>query len=225
MMLDRLAVCVAIGVLVGSPLAASAAAETPKVTFSGGGAGVLLCGSKPNPRELTVAEGTTVRITNELDSEAQLKIDGTPTATVDSGDSIDVQIHRGPVSFVMVPECPLNMNSKYMPLTVRIAEPSPSRSVSERAASPNHPGATSSPDSRAVVAARDNATPGSVILDGSAVTVVDAGHGAINRSAEAGSARQPIGLLAIIAIVCVAGVLAGAVRVIITQRATRQGLA
>src|SRR5262245_840149 len=79
-MLKRLTVFTAAGILIGLPLTLSARAQTPEVTFNGGGIGVLLCGSKPDRFHLTVASGATVRLTNGMDGVAELKIDGVARA-------------------------------------------------------------------------------------------------------------------------------------------------
>jgi hypothetical protein len=250
-MLKRLATFAAIGLFSAVPLAATLGA-TPafadaSVTFSGGGLGLLLCGSKPDTSQITVGAETKIRLTNGLGGSAQLKIDGTPSATLAGGETVEVQFHRGPVSITMVPGCPLNLNTKYEPLTVQVnAPPAPVQTTSAAkppsakpsattAPAPGAPGTgegglpalpaeTLFPDQNGVFASGSPA-PGGGMVDASPATVVNP-DGSPARVAETRSLdKGPIGLLAIIATVCVVGVSAGVIRAIITQRATRLELA
>src|SRR5678815_3662196 len=83
---------------------------TPPPVFNGGGSGVLLCGSQPSRSQISVPEETTVRFSNALKSDAQLTLNGTPTATVPRGESVEVVFHRGPVTVAMVPDCSHNLS-------------------------------------------------------------------------------------------------------------------
>jgi hypothetical protein len=217
-MLNRLTALTAMGILIGLPLALPAAAQTPEVNFGGGGIGTLLCGSRPDRPQITVEPGGTVWLTNGLGSTAQLKIDDVATATVASGETAEVRFDRGPVQVLMVPECPLNLNTKYKALTVHVALPAPSATASAG------PGGVlivaRPPGARDAALPRSQPAPTTSVLEGPGASVVDAG-GTTKNPAEPPPDKRPIGLLAIIAAVCVAGLLAGVVRVIITQRATR----
>jgi hypothetical protein len=247
----RLSATAAIGALVGLPLAMPAwAADPASVTFSGGGLGLLLCGSKPNTSRISVPADQKVRLTNQLGTDATLNIDGSANSSVANGETVEVQFHRGPVSIGMVPDCPLNLNPSYEQLTVDVrpntnkvmAVPAPAASPAARpsvkptantlpsADDPIRGGEDGSPPVPAAAGASlfAEAMPGAepspgVILE-SPATVVHPGRSPRGQAlaADAGPVdKGPIGLLAIIATVCVVGVSAGAIRAIITQRATR----
>lgn len=240
-MLKRLATVVALSALIGLPLASPASADAG-VTFSGGGLGLLLCGSKPDTPQVTVGAEMKIRLTNGLGGNAQLRIDGTPSASLAGGETVEVQFHRGPVSITMVPDCPLNLNTKYEALTVQVT-PLP---VAPRTSSPAKPSAKpsataapgSTPGSGGLPAlptdplfidpnvAGGSPSPGSS-LDASPATIVnpDGTPAQTNLANHRPVDKGPIGLLAIIATVCVVGVSAGAIRAIITQRASRLELA
>ncbi|HEX6683994.1 MAG TPA: hypothetical protein VF062_14415 [Candidatus Limnocylindrales bacterium] len=253
--LRRLATVAALGALVGLPLAAlpASATDPASVTFSGGGLGLLLCGSKPDTSRITVPAEQRVRLTNNLGLNATLNIDGSANSTVANGETVEVQFHRGPVAIGMVPDCALNLNPKFEQLTVEVstpaaAAPAPARSTSAAAAPRPSP---SKPSAAGAAAAAGSArggqdgsppvppAPGDPLFSEPAVPGVDPSAGVnlespatvvhAGRSPQgqklAGSTgpvdKGPIGLLAIIATVCVVGVSVGAIRAIITQRATR----
>jgi hypothetical protein len=227
------------------PAAAAFAAEpSPGVSFTGGGLGLLLCGSKPDSSRITVGAETKVRLTNALGMGAELRIDGAASATVGSGETVEVQFHRGPVSVTMVPECALNLNPKFEQLTVDVTAPpaapapvKPAPAVPKPSTAPSKaaPGAApaGSPGAGLPELPVDPLFPSGVAdvpggttadgggsLESSPATVV-AGKNPKNAGHNGPIDKGPIGLLAIIATVCVVGVSAGAIRAIITQRATR----
>jgi hypothetical protein len=216
--------------LIGVPLVlpAQTAYATTSVVFNGGGSGVLLCGSQPSRSQISVPEETTVRFSNALKSDAQLTLNGTPTATVPRGESVEVVFHRGPVTVAMVPDCSHNL-SDAKTLTVLVTEPEPAQS-----ASPHKPGGKSTPGpvksgQAAPPGSQSSSTPGGTVPGGDVgapATVVD-GDGNAQALIGNGGRRDngSIGLLAIMATVCVVGVSAGAMRAIITRRAGRPGLA
>lgn len=266
----RAAAFAAAGLLAGLPLLAAmpaSAAEpeaAPGVSFSGGGLGLLLCGSKPATTKITVAAEAKVRLTNGLGQGATLQIDGEDSASVADGETVEVQFHRGPVKVAMVPECLLNLNPTFEPLTVEVvkkstaspsttgtgtggqptgssptkkpsakASPKPSSTGSSR----TQPGRTAptgeqAPGDETPVDVPDNEEPLFENPDGStgeepapeqssAVVVGDVNKINSNQVSSTSPDKGPIGLLAIIATVCVVGVSAGAIRAIIAQRATR----
>ncbi|WP_162907769.1 hypothetical protein [Allorhizocola rhizosphaerae] len=240
----RLGALALLGAFVGLPLAAGPAVAQPdgaQVTFKGGGLGLLLCGSKPDVPAINVGAESKLRLTNELGLNATLTIDGSASTSVASGETIEVQFHRGPVSIGMEPDCALNLNQDFQELTVevtpaRAAAPAPIRTTpAAQQQKPNQPASGGQPSA----AARPSGTPvapGDVLLpemttmpDPSAapgpftspVTVVSSNSAAARLASGAPVDKGPIGLLAIIATVCVVGVSAGAIRAIITQRATR----
>lgn len=265
----RAAAFAAAGLLAGLPLLAASpagAAEpeaAPGVSFSGGGLGLLLCGSKPATTKITVNAEAKVRLTNGLGQGATLKIDGEDSAEVADGETVEVQFHRGPVKVAMVPECLLNLNPTFEPLTVEVVSrststPSSSSSSSGGQGSGSTPsrkpsakpsptkGASQSGSSRST-SRSDAPAPGTEVPDVAepeetlfptpgeddggpagaqesppAVSVVGGSETLDStRVSSTSPDKGPIGLLAIIATVCVVGVAAGAIRAIIAQRATR----
>jgi hypothetical protein len=244
----RLSATAAISALVGLPLAMPASAADPaSVTFSGGGLGLLLCGSKPDTSRISVPAEQKVRLTNQLGIDATLNIDGAANSAVANGETVEVQFHRGPVSIGMVPDCPLNLNPTYEQLTVDVkqntaAAPAPVTSGQSRPSAkpstaapagggpvrgavdgsppvPPAPGASLFSDPTL-----PGAEPSGVATVESPATVVHPGRSPKGQTlaGETGPVdKGPIGLLAIIATVCVVGVSVGAIRAIITQRATR----
>ncbi|GAA1416542.1 hypothetical protein ACFQZ4_25435 [Catellatospora coxensis] len=266
----RAAAFAAAGLLAGLPLLGASPAgavepeAAPGVSFSGGGLGLLLCGSKPATTKITVAAESKVRLTNGLGQGATLQIDGKDSADVADGETVEVQFHRGPVKVAMVPECLLNLNPTFEPLTVEVtsrststpsgsgsgstsgqgsssgstptrkpsAKPSPTKAASQ----PGTSRSTSRNDTPAPADEHPEVTEPTETLfpvpgdgDGQGVqesppAAVVGGSGEMldaNRLSSTSPDKGPIGLLAIIATVCVVGVSAGAIRAIIAQRATR----
>ncbi len=245
-MWKRLTTLTAIGLFAAVPLAAAVGA-TPAfadtgVTFSGGGV-ILLCGSAPSTPQISVVAETAVMLTNATGTDAQLTLDGQPAGSVTRGETVEVRFHRGPVSVAMVPTCALNL-AQAKTLTVNVTpapvpaqstgSPKPSPKPSSSAAPGGTTGSTggtpplpgeplfTDPSSAAVGGAP---APGSSV-EASPATVVNADGTPVHNTAETGPVdKGPIGLLAIIATICVVGVSAGAIRAIITQRASRLELA
>ncbi|BCJ71793.1 hypothetical protein CS0771_13370 [Catellatospora sp. IY07-71] len=257
----RAAAFAAAGLLAGLPLLGAhpaAAAEpeaAPGVSFSGGGLGLLLCGSKPATAKITVAAEAKVRLTNGLGQGATLQIDGKDSAAVPDGETVEVQFHRGPVKVAMVPECLLNLNPTFEPLTVEVvnkatAAPSgggqsPTASPSKKpttkpspkpasqpgrqpqsSANPGTPDSTTVPEvpepSESLFTEPTDGESEPGVAQSPAVSLVGADGAKMDPVAGTSSPdKGPIGLLAIIATVCVVGVSAGAIRAIIAQRATR----
>ncbi|GHJ46700.1 hypothetical protein Cs7R123_40420 [Catellatospora sp. TT07R-123] len=249
--------------LLASPAGAAEPEAAPNVDFTGGGLGVLLCGSKPTTMKITVAAESKVKLTNGLGQKATLQIDGKDSAAVSDGETIEVQFHRGPVKVAMVPECLLNLNPSFEPLTVDVAArttqptgttpttgstPNPSRSSgstsgsssstkpsksrdshsSSHGSSANSSEPAPSGDDTAIpevpkdIFNPDDEQPGADPSPSSAVVVGEgSGNSGPMQEASFPVDNGPIGLLAIIATVCVVGVGAGAIRAIIAQRATR----
>ncbi|GAA2351236.1 hypothetical protein Cme02nite_24510 [Catellatospora methionotrophica] len=267
----RAAAFAAAGLLAGLPLLGAGqamAAEpeaAPGVSFDGGGLGLLLCGSKPATAKITVPAESKVRLTNGLGQGATLQIDGKDSAAVADGETVEVQFHRGPVKVAMVPECLLNLNPTFEPLTVDVvnrststppssgnsgggqgsgstpskkpsAKPSPTKGASQSSGGNRQTSPAGSPDNtdetvdvpdpsgaplfeEPPVAGADGEPAPEESPNGS---VVGSSNKIETRDAKlVSSDKGPIGLLAIIATVCVVGVAAGAIRAIIAQRATR----
>jgi hypothetical protein len=241
--LRRLSAATAIGALVGLPLAVHASATGPaSVTFTGGSAGDL-CESKPDVAQISVQAEQKVRLTNQIGLDATLNIDGSAGSTVTDGETVEVQFHRGPVTLGMVPDCPPGLEQRFEQLTVEVRQnpadarpsapattPRPSTKPSATSPSGGHGpdnGSPPLPPAAGEPLFSEAATPGAdasagVNLD-APVTVVHPSRSPNGQSLAGDTGRvdkRLIGLLAIIAIVCVVGVSAGAIRAIITQRAT-----
>ncbi|MCP2326035.1 hypothetical protein HDA40_004542 [Hamadaea flava] len=240
---------VSLGALLGVPLAAQPAFAEPEagtqVEFDGGGLGLLLCGSKPDRPAVTIKSEQKVVFVNNLGQGATLQIDGENGGPISDGQAVEVQFHKGPVAIAMVPDCLLNLggNGSYEPVTVNVNASSPSsggnstgapRVVKTRTPKPKpsgttvpSAGASSSeeaplfplePDpSGSVAAAGDSLEPGSTVVTPSGESVI----GMTDLANDTPRDKGPIGLLAIIATVCVVGVTVGAIRAIVSQRATR----
>jgi hypothetical protein len=223
----------------------------PQVEFNGGGLGLLLCGSRPDRGSVTVKSESRVVFVNNIGQGATLQIDGENGGPIADGQAVEVQFHRGPVSIAMVPDCLLNLggNGSYEPVTVKVSSAQPSaggsstgtksavktRSTPKPKPSPT-PTATMPNDDTAGV---DNGALFSLDPDASAGAIDPMADPAQSEdpavatgSSPAGTTmglsssdtptdKGPIGLLAIIATVCVVGVSVGAIRAIVSQRATR----
>lgn len=241
--LRRLSAATAIGALVGLPLAVHASATNPaSVTFTGGTVGDL-CESKPDVARISVQAEQKVRLTNQIGLDATLNIDGSAGSTVTDGETVEVQFHRGPVTLEMVPDCAPDLEKSFEQLTVEVKQnpadarpsapataPRPSTKPSVTSPSGGHGpdnGSPPLPPAAGEPLFSEAAIPGAdasagVNLD-SPVTVVHPGRSPNGQNLAGDTGRvdkRLIGLLAIIAIVCVVGVSAGAIRAIITQRAT-----
>lgn len=248
--LYRWAAVALLGAFAALPFAAAPASaqDGPQVKFSGGGLGVLLCGSRPDVSRITVGEDSKVRLTNQLGMAATLTIDGSSSASIANGDSVDVQFHHGPVVIGMEPSCALNLNRKFEQLTVDVNADGPTPRPSQSSVAQRPPTRPIPPPPTAAGTDDEGGLPPSAgdplfpeldegalggidpstgaRLDASATVVNGEGSNDGNadpRLAAGGGPvdKGPIGLLAIVATVCVVGVSIGAIRVIITQRASR----
>lgn len=250
---SRLVARVAVGAVVGLPLLAAgpAAAATPRVEFAGSGAGLLSCRSTPSDADLTVPAESTVIFVNKLDDVATLRINGRNATRVSKDESTEVLFHRGTVRIEMVPDCGLTLASDIKAVSVTVAAPgaaaAPSSSGPAKPAGSSQAGVASSQSSRASHRAggAGSASPGrsasiasSAPAAGGVASPPDAGAGeGPAGEGDEGVAAEPVsttasseedgpnGLLAVIAIVCVVGVSAGAIRAIAAQRATGTSVA
>lgn len=247
-MWKRLTALTAFGVFAAVPLAVGvgvtpAFADTG-VTFTGGGV-ILLCGSSPSTPQINVIAETVVPMTNDMDTNATLTLNGKASGAVPAHTTVGVLFRNGPpVTVAMVPACALNL-AQAKTLTVDITPaPVPVKTTSSPKPTAK-PSATSSPAAGGTTGDGQGGPPvqpeGPLFTDPSAIggvpgpagsleaspaTVFNADGTPVTKAAETGPIdKGPIGLLAIIATVCVVGVSAGAIRAIITQRATRLGIA
>lgn len=246
----RLAAALGLGLLIGVPaLAAPALAEPeaqPQVEFNGGGLGLLLCGSRPDRGSVTVKAESKVVFVNNIGQGATLQIDGENGGPIADGQAVEVQFHRGPVSIAMVPDCLLNLggNGSYEPVTVNVNKtsapsdgsgsktavkprttPKPKPSPSQAAAVPTDEPSIASDDTQLFPLDPDAPADQTAVLGESAAPGLIASDADTARTAgtlsDTPTDKGPIGLLAIIATVCVVGVSVGAIRAIVGQRASR----
>ncbi|WP_027342870.1 hypothetical protein [Hamadaea tsunoensis] len=245
----RLAAGIGLGLLLGLPLLAAPALAAgdegqTQVEFNGGGLGLLLCGSRPNTSAVTIKSESKVVFVNNLGQGATLQIDGENGGPITDGQAVEVQFHRGPVAVAMVPDCLLDLggNGSYEPVTVNVTSASPSGG--KTASSPHTVKPRTSPKPRSSAsAAAAAATPSAEASLDAPLLPLDPSDGTTDPSGDFGATdpavapdgtpvtsltagdtptdKGPIGLLAIIATVCVVGVSVGAIRVIVSQRATR----
>lgn len=225
-------------------------AESGKEVVFSGDRGLLgvSCAANPSTSSVTIPAETTLRVVNQTGYRAKLLLDGASQGEIADGAAAPVVFHRGPVTLGLKPSCMLSDES-----AVRVeVVPAPhtgTTGAKPRTGSPQRPAAggrdqrdedpeaqpTAAPTpSPAVTETPEPATIGEEGGDsGEAVATVDdtLGTGDEGVAAEALSSVQPvrksgpIGLLALIATVCVVGVSAGAIRAIIAQRATRTSVA
>jgi hypothetical protein len=254
--LSRIGAALASGLVAGLPLlfGGPASAAAPRVDFSGGGAGVLACGSRPDTGEVTVTAESTIVFVNKLGQGATLRVNGQDSVRVGDSQSAELRFHRGPVEITMVPDCLLNLNRNFTPVSVNVLSPStgtaPTVSPSQGGGSSTGNGSGSGTSSKANGAggtagkrspdSRGQQSPSGVPISPADGGVSSPGAGTVEgpaASGEQGLAAEPVataqtsdgsgpnGLLALIATVCVVGVSAGAIRAIVAQRATRTGVA
>lgn len=225
-------------------------AESGKEVVFSGDRGLLgvSCAANPSTSSVTIPAETTLRVVNKTGYRAKLMLDGAAQGEIADGAAVPVVFHRGPVTLGLKPSCMLSDESAVRVEVVPApgAKPpgskprpgSPARPANgggdQREEQPEaEPTAAPSPSP----AVTETPEPAMASEDGGdsgeAVATVDdtSGTGDQGVAAEALSSVQPvrksgpIGLLALIASVCVVGVSAGAIRAIIAQRATRTGVA
>jgi hypothetical protein len=251
---SRLVVTLAAGVVAGLPLLAAgpAVAATPRIDFSGSGAGLLSCRSKPSDSDLTVPAESTVIFVNKIGDVATLRINGRNAARVSKDESTEVLFHRGTVRIEMVPDCGLTLASDIEAVSVTVAA-SGGAASGPSTTGPARPGGSSPADAAGSQSSRGSHRPGVVgspsrgrsasaspsgPAAGGIASPPDAGAGDGTATGDdEGVAAEPVstaassekdgpnGLLVVIAIVCVVGVSTGAIRAIAAQRATRTSVA
>lgn len=222
-------------------------AESGKEVVFSGDRGLLgvSCAANPSTSSVTIPAETTLRVVNKTGYRAKLMLDGAAQGEIADGATAPVVFHRGPVTLGLKPSCMLSDESAVRVEVVPAprakapgAKPRPGSPTQPRRDQPEeHPEATPSAAPTPSPAATETPEPATASEDGGdsgeAMATVDdtSGTGDEGVAAEALSSVQPvrksgpIGLLALIASVCVVGVSAGAIRAIIAQRATRTGVA
>jgi hypothetical protein len=225
-------------------------AESGKEVVFSGDRGLLgvSCAANPSTSSVTIPAETTLRVVNRTGYRAKLLLDGAAQGEIANGAAAPVVFHRGPVTLGLKPSCMLSDESAVRVEVVPVPRTKAPGSKPRKGAAPPpanggrdqredrpeaQPSATPTPSPAVTqtpepaMASEDGGDPGDA-----AATVDDtSGTGDEGVAAEALSSVQPvrnsgpIGLLALIASVCVVGVSAGAIRAIIAQRATRTGVA
>ncbi|MEV4754003.1 hypothetical protein AB0J86_02655 [Micromonospora sp. NPDC049559] len=190
----------------------------PEVVFTGGGLFRVRCGVEPKPTSLRLPPESSLRVVNDTGRSARLLLDGVAQGEIPGGSAGDVLVHRGPVSVALRPDCLLTDEA-----AVRVeVQAVPVGAV------PTGPEAMSSGDLAGAGDRAGGAAPGasSATRPGVAEDAPPLNWARGPAAEPAGQIRPvreggPVGLLALIAAICVVGVSAGAIRAIIAQRATR----
>jgi hypothetical protein len=188
----------------GSVAQAQPAGAGQAVVFTGG------CADRPDsppgvtaePPATTVAPGAELEFVNRIGHRATLLLDGEPAVDLPADGRVVVTFHGGPVEAAMEITCPRGE----LAATVTV-------SVEDEPADPRP---TPSPPPTAAPSPGDLHTPQWTPPEGAAT---DQGQPA--PLAGVGGGSGPNGLLALVATVCVAGVSAAAIRVVLAQRSTR----
>jgi hypothetical protein len=216
-----------------------ARAAPPLVAFHGG-CGLLGVGasSQPDRSSVTVSSGGTVTFVNHLDQSAHLMINGADRGVVPQNNQVAVLFRSGRVSVSMLPGCLLQGGGSVGAVTVTVAAvpdvpspstegssagrpaPTPDRSPSARSASPSP--SPSEPSAGAASQAPDGAAPSVEALAGTGPAVAPSADAVVGAAVPGPPGRpRPAGLLVVVAGICVVGVSAAAIRVMIAQRAIR----
>lgn len=232
-----------------APSPAISVPESGKEVVFSGSKGLLgvSCEANPSASAVTVPAETTLRVVNQTGYRAKLYLDGASQGEIEDGGVAPVVFHRGPVTLGLKPSCMLGKQS-----AVRVEVVAASGSATPGSGTKpgsSHPGrppsneAGDKPRTRASASPAPDASPSADASPDAAATSEDGGSldagvatvdettGTEGAAAEALASVEPvretgpIGLLALIATVCVVGVSAGAIRAIIAQRATRTGVA
>ena len=225
-------------------------AESGKEVVFSGDRGLLgvSCAANPSTSSVTIPAKTTLRVVNKTGYRAKLMLDGAARGEIADGATAPVMFHRGPVTLGLKPSCMLSDESA-VHVEVVPAPGTTTPGAKPRPGSPQRPAGGGRDQREAEPEAEPSAspTPSPAVTEtpepamtsedggdsGEAMATVDdtSGTGDEGVAAEALSSVQPvrnsgpIGLLALIASVCVVGVSAGAIRAIVAQRATRTGVA
>ncbi|MDQ7907057.1 hypothetical protein RB614_21325 [Phytohabitans sp. ZYX-F-186] len=226
-------------------------AESGEEVVFNGDRGLLgvSCTANPSTNSVTVPAETTLRVVNNTGYRAKLLLDGASQGEIADGGAAPVIFYRGPVQLGLKPSCMISDESAVRVEVVpapdpttpsakpRTSSPRPSAGGSSREPRQEEPDAVPSTAPAPSLDETETPEPATAGEDGGnlgdALATVDETSGTADEgvAAEALSSVQPvrksgpIGLLALIATVCVVGVTAGAIRAIIAQRATRTGVA
>jgi hypothetical protein len=222
----RLGLSVVAALLAGAPLLwgqAAYAQGEPTVTFTGGCASDAVGPDdtvRAQPRRADVPVGAEIRLVNQLGRGATLLLDGEAAAELPPGATVALVLHEGPVVAALRMSCPGGEVTGTA--TIGVAEPARDPSLPPDLLNQHRAGLP------------DQDGPSTEGGDGSADEDRSEGGGSPGAAGPAGgqggppSLAQgvepvdgPNGVLALLAAACVAGVSAGAIRTISTQRATQ----
>ncbi|HET8660079.1 MAG TPA: hypothetical protein VFM55_13900 [Micromonosporaceae bacterium] len=206
------------------PVAYADPPGTARVTFSGEG-GLLSCTSAPDRGEVLVPAGSPVAFVNALGEPARLTLGGEPGPVVAAGQAVALEFHRGPVAVRLEPGCTGLLHRSFEAVTVEVTprpqvtapapatvrpDPAPAGGATRPAGEPGRQGA---PATTASAVPAHAGSPPSVPVTGD-----PAGPWARDTAGVAPPPAQGNGLLALVAIFCVAGVLVAAVRTVLARR-------
>jgi hypothetical protein len=166
----RRATATAVTLFVGVPLvlvgvAFAGPAELPtasvrdsgeKVVFTGDGVPGVACRAKPSRTSVRVPGESTVRMVNDMETDADLLIDGVPSGVIEGEDSQAVLIHRGPVVLALKPHCVL---AEQGPVMVDVDKPPPTPGTPTATPTTAEPGPTVSGSPRPTSGAQPSARP------------------------------------------------------------------
>jgi hypothetical protein len=119
------------------PIVPGFAAQTePAITFNRWGQ----CGSRPDVRQLTVAEGTQIRVINKTNVDATVAVDNQDVSDVPNGNETLLTLSAGQHAVTMVPSCQPTKNIAASTVTVTAAasnDPAPASTPSSEGAQPD----------------------------------------------------------------------------------------
>lgn len=195
---------------------------TARVTFSGE-VGLLSCTSVPDRSEVLVPAGSPVEFGNALGEPARLTLGGQPGPTVAAGQAVVLEFSQGPVAVRLEPGCAGLLHRSFAAVTVEVTPRPQVTPPATAAVAPDRPpaGGATGPAGRPDAGApgrTGSAVPapaGSPTL--APVTGDPAAQWAPDVTGPGPAPSRGHGLLALVAIFCAAGVLAVAVRAILTQ--------
>jgi hypothetical protein len=122
------------------------ASPTAKVTFTGSGLGVLICGSHPTPSGINIRSGTRVNLINNTGDQVSLEIaPGGDHATLADGDGLIVRFRNGQHTVRMIPQCLLGALGEAKPAVIVVTPDAPPPSTGPPQLGPPGPSASSRP--------------------------------------------------------------------------------
>ncbi len=218
------------------------AADTWTITFT---AGPLPCSSRPDVAGLTILPGTSITLVNRIGSAATVDLGVPAQSRLDDGDAVSVRLSTGERTVRLVPECP--GIGDVIPSAVHVVpgaalegpdptstvHPSglvlPSRTPGSSAGTPlaeAGPGAASTVSGQPAgpgATGTSASSPSAEAGDPSAAAVADSGLGTdvFGPGYRLFDDHPGVGLLGVVALICILGVVVGIIRAIRAQHGTR----